>query len=681
MSLALQSSFVFAGQQATVPPVGLGDRDGRTAGGCACAETWDAPIDRCMLNENTFHGCGMTTPCDADTGGICGRSWCIIEPGCDGHPADTTWDYCTPEHSHSPEPWRDRPRKRVDGYFPTNCTEHLTLHNQADLNTCVQDCLASEGCNNVQIHEDRGDGVSIINCTLAFCTDQVEPIRPIEPGDTFIRYFVMLLPDVGPCCNAETPDTHAQGCIFPFILDDTVYNDCASYLGTQICPWQVEMGVLRIESWGLCNCGPMASTSTSTKLLTTTTRPPKTSAPTVPPGTESKDPFDTKMIIVIVVGAFAFLTTSCMGIMLVRQTRAKSAVILEMAEIRRRGLSINSNFGNRAPITNAERRIDSNSGRSKSFGNEVPRSLRDVLQIQNEQSRHRRTQSHSTTAPSLGELVTKTPSRSQKESFVENHRFNEYQQYRSATVKDLIRASKPRDVPTVGQYLAAGEEVVNVDDNDRLRGSHPRTTSLSEVLGITPPGQAGSERQSPTRIMNLNAGQPLSVSERAMQLLGIPTSTTASTSGASSGCASDNGSGDNTVQRSRASTPSRSRTNSLGDELSKHIPKAISRYTTNSRDAVEHKEYNAYVTLGRAKNKLRNIRNAVQTGSVKVTHSADNSPCVTPSGTTPRGSPSQPGSPELRRVVTGDMLKSTNSKTSLRDLLSSEIDSNPSSSA
>ena len=101
--------------------------------------------------------------------------------------ADTTWDYCIPEHSHSPEPWRDRPRKRIDGYFPTNCTEHLTLHNQADLNTCVQDCLASEGCNNVQIHEDRGDGVSIINCTLAFCTDQVEPIRPIEPGDTLIR--------------------------------------------------------------------------------------------------------------------------------------------------------------------------------------------------------------------------------------------------------------------------------------------------------------------------------------------------------------------------------------------------------------------------------------------------------------------------------------------------------------
>ena len=70
-----------------------------TRAGCVCATTWDFACPDGATH--TFAGC-PADPCDFDTGGIEGGSWCLTAHLADaGEPADGTcggesWGYCDP---------------------------------------------------------------------------------------------------------------------------------------------------------------------------------------------------------------------------------------------------------------------------------------------------------------------------------------------------------------------------------------------------------------------------------------------------------------------------------------------------------------------------------------------------------------------------------------------------------
>ena len=70
-------------------------RVAETVGSCACMPTWAVSSGTCDDADTTYHGC-HAPPCDGDTGGVEGQSWCLIETssGCD--PVGSNWDYCIP---------------------------------------------------------------------------------------------------------------------------------------------------------------------------------------------------------------------------------------------------------------------------------------------------------------------------------------------------------------------------------------------------------------------------------------------------------------------------------------------------------------------------------------------------------------------------------------------------------
>ena len=66
-----------------------------THGGCACELTWTISDGTCDDGDSVYHGC-HAPPCDDDTGGVNGDSWCIIESSLGCNAIGSNWDYCTP---------------------------------------------------------------------------------------------------------------------------------------------------------------------------------------------------------------------------------------------------------------------------------------------------------------------------------------------------------------------------------------------------------------------------------------------------------------------------------------------------------------------------------------------------------------------------------------------------------
>lgn len=79
----------------------FGDTAGTTSytvNGCRCSQAWAIGSSTCSGVDGTvFRGCNMVTPCDGDTGGVAGQSWCILETSDGCSPAGQNWDYCVPE--------------------------------------------------------------------------------------------------------------------------------------------------------------------------------------------------------------------------------------------------------------------------------------------------------------------------------------------------------------------------------------------------------------------------------------------------------------------------------------------------------------------------------------------------------------------------------------------------------
>jgi len=76
------------------------DREGsdKTRGGCACRETWVPSPNTCVTEPGMqYSGCGMAKPCDGDSGGQPGGSWCLIDSAQGCKPAGGAWDYCIPK--------------------------------------------------------------------------------------------------------------------------------------------------------------------------------------------------------------------------------------------------------------------------------------------------------------------------------------------------------------------------------------------------------------------------------------------------------------------------------------------------------------------------------------------------------------------------------------------------------
>lgn len=66
-----------------------------TVGSCTCMPTWSVSSATCDDSDATYHGC-HAPPCDGDTGGIEGQSWCMIETRSGCNPVGVNWDYCVP---------------------------------------------------------------------------------------------------------------------------------------------------------------------------------------------------------------------------------------------------------------------------------------------------------------------------------------------------------------------------------------------------------------------------------------------------------------------------------------------------------------------------------------------------------------------------------------------------------
>ena len=87
-----------------------------TVGSCACMPTWTVSQGTCDDTDATYHGC-HAPPCDGDTGGIAGQSWCMIETAAGCSPYGSNWDYCIPGT------WRDHasPGMSVDQLAADSC--------------------------------------------------------------------------------------------------------------------------------------------------------------------------------------------------------------------------------------------------------------------------------------------------------------------------------------------------------------------------------------------------------------------------------------------------------------------------------------------------------------------------------------------------------------------------------
>lgn len=73
---------------------------GVTVNGCRCMAVWGISDNTCDDGSATYDHCGMKVPCDGDTGGVPGNSWCLLdemEPqpsSCAA--AGINWDHCVP---------------------------------------------------------------------------------------------------------------------------------------------------------------------------------------------------------------------------------------------------------------------------------------------------------------------------------------------------------------------------------------------------------------------------------------------------------------------------------------------------------------------------------------------------------------------------------------------------------
>lgn len=74
--------------------------------GCKCADVWVA--DSACPNSGVQTYCNMVEPCDGDTGGVAGQSWCKTTSEClfevDGEIVSHNWDYCFPPGSQPTDP-------------------------------------------------------------------------------------------------------------------------------------------------------------------------------------------------------------------------------------------------------------------------------------------------------------------------------------------------------------------------------------------------------------------------------------------------------------------------------------------------------------------------------------------------------------------------------------------------
>lgn len=70
-----------------------------TVAGCTCMAAWNASLvsNATACRAGTMYNrCGMAIPCNGDTGGVAGRSWCeVIDTSACGL-VGRTWDYCQP---------------------------------------------------------------------------------------------------------------------------------------------------------------------------------------------------------------------------------------------------------------------------------------------------------------------------------------------------------------------------------------------------------------------------------------------------------------------------------------------------------------------------------------------------------------------------------------------------------
>jgi hypothetical protein len=70
-----------------------------TVGGCTCMAAWNSSAANTTIgcaNGQIYNQCGMVTPCNGDTGGVGGQSWCEVIDTSTCNAAGSNWDYCTP---------------------------------------------------------------------------------------------------------------------------------------------------------------------------------------------------------------------------------------------------------------------------------------------------------------------------------------------------------------------------------------------------------------------------------------------------------------------------------------------------------------------------------------------------------------------------------------------------------
>lgn len=74
----------------------------RTVGGCTCMAAWNSSAANTTVgcsNGRIYNHCGMVAPCNGDTGGVGGQSWCEVVDASVCSAAGSNWDYCTPTAS------------------------------------------------------------------------------------------------------------------------------------------------------------------------------------------------------------------------------------------------------------------------------------------------------------------------------------------------------------------------------------------------------------------------------------------------------------------------------------------------------------------------------------------------------------------------------------------------------
>lgn len=69
---------------------------GGTQGGCTCRAAWALQDESCADGDKIYNGCNMAVPCDGQSGGVPGMSWCMVEDASACAAAGNNWDFCIP---------------------------------------------------------------------------------------------------------------------------------------------------------------------------------------------------------------------------------------------------------------------------------------------------------------------------------------------------------------------------------------------------------------------------------------------------------------------------------------------------------------------------------------------------------------------------------------------------------